>query len=91
MKQLGDFLRRLIQDMGFEGPLADQRVMELWPEVVGEKIAEMTEPDRVENGVLYVRVPSSVWRNELSLQREKILEKYHEFGGCRHLREIRFI
>jgi predicted nucleic acid-binding Zn ribbon protein len=91
MRQMRDFLQQIIRQVGLEGPLKDQRVIEMWPEVVGETIAAVSTADRVENGVLYVRVPAAVWRTELSLEREKILRALWERTGCRHICEIRFI
>ena len=91
MKQLAQFLQRIVGQLGLEGPLEDQRIVELWPEVVGEKIAEVSEAEAVRDGVLYVRVANAVWRNELSLEKDRILALFRERGNCERLKDIRFI
>ncbi|MDZ7372983.1 MAG: DUF721 domain-containing protein [candidate division KSB1 bacterium] len=91
MKHLREFLQQLIRESGLEAPLEDQRVLDLWPQVVGEIVAGVTEADRVENGILYVRVRNATWRSELSLERDKILRLLRERTGCRNIREVRFV
>ncbi len=52
----------------------------LWREAVGGRIASRAEPIRVEQGVLVVRVASSVWASELSLLSEAILARLRVAG-----------
>lgn len=61
----------------FEGPpLADA----VWERAVGTRIAHKSEPWRLEQGVLYVRVVHSVWASELGLLAPDICEKLSEAG-----------
>ncbi|MBU4486516.1 MAG: DUF721 domain-containing protein [Candidatus Delongbacteria bacterium] len=39
-------------------------IMNAWKETVGEKLAEVTKIVKYENSILFVKVTSSVWRNE---------------------------
>jgi hypothetical protein len=52
----------------------------LWREAVGGRIASRAEPLRVEQGVLLVKVASSVWASELSLLSEAILARLRIAG-----------
>lgn len=45
----------------------------LWDEAVGTRIARRAQPIRLERGVLYVRVATSAWANELSMLADDIL------------------
>jgi hypothetical protein len=51
-----------------------------WDRVVGPRIAARSEPDRLERGILLVRVASSAWANELSLLSEPIVEQLRAQG-----------
>jgi hypothetical protein len=59
-----------------------------WRRAVGERLAQKTHPERVTDGVLTVRVPSSTWAQELSLLSEVVLER---LGSAGHqLQKLRF-
>ncbi|HOJ92101.1 MAG TPA: DUF721 domain-containing protein [Dictyoglomaceae bacterium] len=58
--------------------LCEYLAMEQWDKVVGETLALHTKPAYVKNGVLYVYVDSSVWVQELSLFKPKLMEKINE-------------
>jgi hypothetical protein len=60
----------------------------LWREAVGARIAERAYPMSIEDGVLWLRVPSSVWANELSLLSDELRARLKERGVA--VREIRF-
>ncbi len=46
-----------------------------WKEIVGETVAEHCSPEKIENGKLYVKVDSPVWRQQLDLLKEEIKKK----------------
>ncbi len=60
----------------------------LWRDAVGARIAERALPISLEGGVLLLRVPSSVWANELSLLSEEVCARLFERGVT--ARELRF-
>ena len=91
MKALEQFLNRLIKELGYEKRLEYQRLLDSWPQVVGERIADVSRAERVQNGVMVVKVDSPVWRNELALEKERILKLLREKTGSRALVDIRFV
>lgn len=67
------------------------RALHRWPEVVGERIAVKSWPDRFEKGTAYVAVTGSEWAQELRMQKAVILQKLRGLAGGRDLiRDIRF-
>jgi hypothetical protein len=59
-----------------------------WRRAVGERLAQKTHPERISEGVLTVRVPSSTWAQELSLLSEVVLER---LGAAGHrVQRLRF-
>ena len=91
MKALEQFLNRLIKELGYEKRLEYQRLLDSWPQVVGERIADVSRAERVQNGVMVVKVDSPVWRNELALEKERILKLLQEKTGSKALVDIRFV
>lgn len=59
-----------------------------WRRAVGERLAQKTHPERINDGVLTVRVPSSTWAQELSLLSSVVLER---LGAAGHrVQKLRF-
>lgn len=87
---MGTAIADLIASLGIDGTLKRYAVLAGWAEVVGEQIARVTEPQRIENGVLFVSVKTAPWRAELSLQRLDIVKKLNAAAGTNVVRDIRF-
>jgi predicted nucleic acid-binding Zn ribbon protein len=68
--------------LGLERVVERHDVFREWPERVGEEIARVARPHRVDGDKLIVRVASSVWLNELSLRQTDLLRRLNK--GRRH-------
>jgi hypothetical protein len=62
--------------------------LKVWREAVGHRIAERARPLMLWDGVLLLRVPSSVWAHELSLLAGEVCERLRDHGV--EARELRF-
>ena len=51
---------------------AEARIPEAWAKLVGAKVTSLTENINVVKGVMYVRITSSVARNEIFMRREEL-------------------
>jgi hypothetical protein len=60
----------------------------LWRDAVGARIAERAVPISLDEGTLLLRVPTSVWANELSLLADEVCARLKERGVV--ARELRF-
>ncbi len=65
--------------------------MELWDEVVGERIAEHTEPVKIEHGKLVVKAESPAWRNEVQYYQERIKREINKKLGETIIQKIVFV
>ncbi|MCS6903117.1 MAG: DUF721 domain-containing protein [Candidatus Bipolaricaulota bacterium] len=63
----------------------------VWPKVVGARIAQITEPLYVQNGVLVVAVTSHVFQHEFHLMRGEFRKKLNEHFGEERVRDVRFV
>lgn len=69
--------KALVPPKTVDGPPIPRAV---WEGAVGTRIARRAEPVRLHKGVLYVRVSSSAWANELALLAGDILCQLGESG-----------
>ena len=89
-KSLGEVLQELLKSYGLETKISRYRVIQLWPEIVGENINNVSKPERVVDSTLYVKVKSTTWRTELSFQKHDILKRIEEVVGKGVITDIRF-
>jgi hypothetical protein len=86
---LGEVLEKFFSRSGLKLRLADQRILDSWKRAVGGGIAEQTQPVRVQNRVLQVRVSNSVWMQELQFMKGMILQRVREETGVADLVDLR--
>lgn len=89
-RSLGEALASLAEELGIARTLQQYDVITRWAEVVGEQVAAVTSPQRVDNGVLIVGVSSAPWRAELSMRRREILGKLQQAFPASGITDIRF-
>lgn len=83
-------LGELTASLGITRKLREYSIITSWKELVGEQIARVAKPQRVENGVLLVTVESAPWRAELTMRRREIVAKINAATGKKAIVDIRF-
>jgi predicted nucleic acid-binding Zn ribbon protein len=79
-----------VNGLGIQKKLHEYDAVIYWENVVGERIAQMTTATRILQGVLFVHVKSSTWRNELTLRKKEIIGKLNIFIGVDAVKDIKF-
>jgi len=86
---LGEVLEKFFIRSGMKSRLMNQRILDSWKRAVGQGIAEQTQPLRIQNRVLQVRVANSVWMQQLQFMKGMILQKIREETGVAELDDLR--
>ncbi|MQA08465.1 MAG: DUF721 domain-containing protein [Pseudonocardiaceae bacterium] len=71
----GRIASRLAKDRGWDGRLATGQIFGHWAALVGEEVAEHTQPQALNNGELTVRASSTAWATQLRLLQGQLLAK----------------
>ena len=90
-KALGNILTQLLERYGLAQRAKEIAALDLWPEVVGEKIAKVTEAKDVREGRLFVKVENSVWRNELYYLKQEFITELNLRLGQNIVNDIVFV
>ncbi len=90
IKPLASTLDALVQELGIQPKLHEYDAVLYWEEIVGEHIAKAATAMKIMQGVLYVQVHASTWRNELLLRKKEIIAKLNERFGSNTVKDIRF-
>lgn len=91
METLSGILEPFLRDLGIEKSIRQYRAVGLWPEIVGERIASVTEARDLQRGKLFVTVKKDVWRHELIYHKSEIINKINERLGECQVQDIVFI
>lgn len=91
MQSLKLTLDSLLRRYGIDNAIAQNNALNIWNDVVGKSVAKNTTPERVEHGVVIVKVSSPTWRQELYFQKKEIINKINKAIGKNVIRDIRFI
>jgi len=80
----------LIQRHEVREKVAENMVGFLWEEIVGPAVARIARPTQVRDGILYVKVKSPQWAQELSYMKVQVLENVRERIPTLHVEDVRF-
>lgn len=90
IKPISSALDELVNGLGIQKKLQEYDAVVYWEHVVGERIAQMTTATRILQGVLYVHVKTSTWRNELTLRKKEMIDKLNMTIGIDIVKDIKF-
>lgn len=90
---VGTALRAWLDEAGLGRRLELTQALDHWAAAVGPQVAAVTQAESVNaQGILWVRVVSSAWANELSLMSPRILAQLNQLATRQaQIREIRWL
>jgi predicted nucleic acid-binding Zn ribbon protein len=88
--KIGDLLPSILGRLGLEQRFKEQKVLALWPAVVGEELAARTAATRLDRGVLHVRVDHGAWMQELHFMEKELLRQLRAQAPGVKLKKIQF-
>ncbi|GAA4212459.1 hypothetical protein GCM10022289_43410 [Pedobacter jeongneungensis] len=66
-------------------------ILSIWPEIMGTAIANRTKQIYIHDKKLFLRIESSVIKNELIMVRQGIIQKLNEHAGSEVITEMIFL
>ena len=89
---ISDVLEKLLPKLGIASRIKEADILAAWSGIVGDFIAQHSQPDRLVSGTLHVRVMQSSVRYELDrVWKPEIIRKLQHQFGEKTIREIKFI
>jgi predicted nucleic acid-binding Zn ribbon protein len=90
-RPLGELVPEVLKNLGLGSRLDEAQVLGAWREIVGDFLAQHSEPARLRDGILFVRVLQPTVHYELDrVWKQEILRKMKERFGARVVRGVRF-
>ena len=89
-EQISEIIRQFLGEMHLDKPLNEKRLIDAWPEVLGQNIMKYTTDLRIYNRVLYVTLNSSVLRHDLYMSKDDIKKSLNARVGSDIISDIVF-
>ncbi len=86
-------LKDIISQLGKQGlpfDLEDGQIWKVWEKLIDKNIAKNAYPIKIKNKVLFLRVSSPIWIQELRYKQKEIKEKINSTLGRKAVKEIKF-
>ncbi len=77
-KSLKEAIEQMLQVYKIKQRYDETAIIASWPELVGAPVANRTKEIFIRNQKLFLRIESSVIKNELMMMRSQIIEKINE-------------
>jgi len=89
-QRVGAILEKTLKEMSLDRKLKEHEIWNVWDSVVGEHVSRHAQPDFMRNKILFVKVSSSPWMQQLYYMGEGITEALNKRLGTPIIEEIRF-
>ncbi len=90
-KPLKEAIEQLLNVYKLKRKFDETALIAAWPELMGRAVANRTSQLYIRERKLFIRVESSVLKNELVMIRSEILKRMNERAGSKVLEEIVFV
>lgn len=88
---LKDAIGKMLDVYRLRRKFDETSILAIWPEIMGTAIANRTKQLYIHDKKLFIRIESSVIKNELLLVREGIIQKLNEHAGSIVITEMVFL
>ena len=89
-KSIAEMVRLNCREEGIETPLNEYRLIQAWGQVLGAAVRSYTKELKIYNQVLFVKVTSSVLRQELQMNRKSLVRKLNDHVKAQVITDIVF-
>ena len=89
-QKLGDVLKEVLQNQKLDTKLYEIQLIQSWEKVLGATVKKYTTDIYVYNKKLYVKLSSSILKNDLLLSREKLVQELNKQVGHSVISDIIF-
>lgn len=90
VKNIGELILRNLRSQGLETPLLQKRLVDAWPNVMGDMVAGYTQEVYIRNQTLWVHLTSPALRADLSMMKQDIVKKLNAAVDSQVIVDIRF-
>lgn len=87
-QQLGLVLSKILKTSGIDKGIKQRQAILIWDKVVGQKMASQSKAIKVEESKIFVKVKNPVWRSEILLMKNQIMEALNKSLGQQIIKDV---
>ena len=85
---IGDIIRKILRNPKLADRMNELDALDVWNDLVGENLQKFIISTKINKGSLYVKLRSSVLRNEFSFRKSKLKQQINQRLGREIVKEI---
>jgi predicted nucleic acid-binding Zn ribbon protein len=89
-QKAGIILEEVLSQKGYLRICKEYAVLKKWPAIVSPAFAAVTTCEKIENGILYIKVKTAPWRQDAAYMKDKLVIKIQKELGCPTIKDIVF-
>lgn len=75
---LGEVIKEYFKALGLDKKMKEISVINRWEEIIGRQVARATKDIFIEKSVLYLKIDSSVIKNEILMLKKGLIKKIND-------------
>lgn len=87
---LKDVIDRWLRAYRLDGKMKELDIINAWSEMMGTAVAHRTKEVKIRNKTLYLKMDSSVMRDELAHGKQIIIERVNQKAGSEIINDVWF-
>jgi predicted nucleic acid-binding Zn ribbon protein len=91
LRPIGGTIDKVIRSLGIAKDYYGWLVVSRWPEIVGKDISRHAKAVRFQDGILFVAVPDAAWRQNLSMETQRIVDKIRSLPYGKSIERLRLV
>jgi hypothetical protein len=89
-QSIHSILESTLKTLEIDVPLKTYSIVGAWNEIVGESVAEHSQPRSIRNQILFIDVAHPTWMQQLQFLKPTLLDQVNTFLGGPLIQDIRF-
>lgn len=85
---IGEALKQFLNQSRLKGDIQAFQIEEAWEQIMGKTIARYTDKIQIHGHTLYIHTAIAPLKQELSYQKEKIIQRVNEALGEKVIKEV---
>ena len=87
-QKLSSIIDKVINKNNLRHKIDQLNIIDIWRDIIGESMHKYVKEEKVKDLTLYIKLKSSVVRNEISYNKSRIIEKINKKIGKQAIKEI---
>jgi hypothetical protein len=89
-QQIGKIIKEVLSEKGYLTFCKENSIINKWPAIADKNFSAASTCERVEGGIVYVKVASAPWRQEAIYLKEILLKRIQREFECPSIKDIVF-